>query len=169
MTTSASVKLIEGKLVPPEGARFGLVAARFNELIVEQLVSGALDELRRHGVPDGQITLVRAPGAFELPLVCQRLAASGKLDAVIALGCVPKTSEQIMELLRDLSRELKLPVLINIHNVHEARSYTDRIVGMRFGRIIFDGLPDALDEAAMDRIYDGLPRDAETRPLAEAV
>jgi phosphonate transport system ATP-binding protein len=81
----------------------------------------------------------------------------------------PKTSEQIMELLRDLSRELKLPVLINIHNVHEARSYTDRIVGMRFGRIIFDGLPDALDEAAMDRIYDGLPRDAETRPLAEAV
>jgi 6,7-dimethyl-8-ribityllumazine synthase len=88
MTTSASVKLIEGKLVPPEGARFGLVAARFNELIVEQLVSGALDELRRHGVPDGQVTVVRAPGAFELPLVCQRLAASGKLDAVIALGCV---------------------------------------------------------------------------------
>jgi phosphonate transport system ATP-binding protein len=81
----------------------------------------------------------------------------------------PKTSEQIMQLLRDLSRELKLPVLINIHNVHEARSYTDRIVGMRFGRIIFDGLPGALDEAAMDRIYDGLPRDEETRPLREAM
>lgn len=88
MTTAGSVKVIEGQLVPPAGARFGLVAARFNELIVEQLVSGALGELRRHGVTDAQITLVRAPGAFELPLVCQRLAASGKLDAVIALGCV---------------------------------------------------------------------------------
>ncbi len=69
----------------------------------------------------------------------------------------PKTSEQIMGLLRDLSRELKLPVLINIHNVHEAREYTDRIVGMRYGRIIFDDLPDRLDDAAMDRIYSGSP------------
>ena len=69
----------------------------------------------------------------------------------------PKTSEQIMGLLRDLSRELKLPVLINIHNVHEAREYTDRIVGMRYGRIIFDDLPAELDEAAMDRIYSGSP------------
>ncbi len=69
----------------------------------------------------------------------------------------PKTSEQIMGLLRDLSRELQLPVLINIHNVHEARAYTDRIVGMRYGRIIFDDLPDKLDEAAMDRIYSGSP------------
>jgi phosphonate transport system ATP-binding protein len=69
----------------------------------------------------------------------------------------PKTSEQIMGLLRDLSRELHLPVLINIHNVHEARAYTDRIVGMRYGRIIFDDLPDKLDEAAMDRIYSGSP------------
>ncbi|HBM40399.1 MAG TPA: phosphonate ABC transporter ATP-binding protein, partial [Sulfitobacter sp.] len=53
----------------------------------------------------------------------------------------PKTSEQIMGLLRDLSRELKLPVLINIHNVNEAKEYTDRIVGMRYGRIIFDDKP----------------------------
>ncbi|MDP0928977.1 phosphonate ABC transporter ATP-binding protein [Paracoccus onubensis] len=69
----------------------------------------------------------------------------------------PKTSEQIMQLLRDLARELSLPVLINIHNVAEARQYTDRIVGMRYGRIIFDGPPAELDEAAMDRIYSGSP------------
>ena len=69
----------------------------------------------------------------------------------------PKTSEQIMGLLRDLSRELKLPVLINIHNVNEAKQYTDRIVGMRYGRIIFDDLPAKLDEAAMDAIYSGSP------------
>jgi phosphonate transport system ATP-binding protein len=83
----------------------------------------------------------------------------------------PKTSEQIMELLRSLSRELRLPVLINIHNVAEAKAFTDRIVGMRYGRIIFDDLPDKLDDAAMERIYSGIP--AEDRragaPTAAAV
>ena len=69
----------------------------------------------------------------------------------------PKTSEQIMALLRALSRELQLPVLINIHNVAEAKAYTDRIVGMRYGRIIFDDAPDKLDAAAMERIYSGIP------------
>jgi phosphonate transport system ATP-binding protein len=69
----------------------------------------------------------------------------------------PKTSEQIMEQLRTLSRELLLPVLINIHNVAEAKIYTDRIVGMRYGRIIFDDTPAKLDAAAMERIYAGIP------------
>ncbi len=69
----------------------------------------------------------------------------------------PKTSEQIMGLLRDLAGELKLPVLINIHNVAEAKEYTDRIVGMRYGRIIFDDKPAQLDEAEMDKIYAGSP------------
>lgn len=71
----------------------------------------------------------------------------------------PKTSEQIMSLLRSLSEELSLPVLINIHNVAEAKAYTDRIVGMRYGRIIFDGPPSALDEATMTDIYGGSPID----------
>ncbi len=69
----------------------------------------------------------------------------------------PKTSEQIMGLLRDLAGELKLPVLINIHNVTEAKEYTDRIVGMRYGRIIFDDVPAKLDQEAMDKIYAGSP------------
>lgn len=85
----------------------------------------------------------------------------------------PKTSEQIMELLRSLSRELSLPVLINIHNVHEAKTYTDRIVGMRFGKIIFDDKPAALNASAMDEIYAGLPSDEQgatenLRPLRVA-
>lgn len=75
----------------------------------------------------------------------------------------PKTSEQIMQLLRSLSEEFALPVLINIHNVAEARAYTDRIVGMRYGRIIFDAKPDALDQAAMDEIYAGIPADDSER------
>ena len=79
----------------------------------------------------------------------------------------PKTSEQIMGLLRDLAGELKLPVIINIHNVTEAKAYTDRIVGMRYGRIIFDDVPAKLDQGAMDRIYSGSPHaDRAETPVA---
>lgn len=78
----------------------------------------------------------------------------------------PKTSRQIMDLLRALASELHLPVLINIHNVNEAKEYTQRIVGMRFGRIIFDGEPVDLNNDAMDEIYAGVP--AEERGGAES-
>ncbi|EKE44962.1 phosphonate ABC transporter, ATP-binding protein [Oceaniovalibus guishaninsula JLT2003] len=69
----------------------------------------------------------------------------------------PRTSEAIMGLMRDLAHELDLPIIINIHNVTEAKEYTDRIVGMRYGRIIFDDAPAALDEDAMEAIYAGSP------------
>src|SRR6266567_2102653 len=77
----------EGTFAPPPG-RFALVAARFNSAVVEPLVAGALDGLKRHGVEDGAIDLVRVPGSYEIPLVAQRLAASGKYAAVICLGAV---------------------------------------------------------------------------------
>ncbi|MBK7578613.1 MAG: 6,7-dimethyl-8-ribityllumazine synthase [Myxococcales bacterium] len=83
-----SPKTLEGSLLPPDNARFGIVASRFNDFIVEKLVAGALDALSRHGVSADRITLVRVPGSWELPLVCARLAKSAKFDAVIALGAV---------------------------------------------------------------------------------
>ncbi len=67
----------------------------------------------------------------------------------------PKTSVQILELIGDISSELGLPVLLNIHNVAQARQFAQRIVGLRFGTIIFDGAPADLDEAALDSIYEG--------------
>lgn len=85
---SDSPKLIEGTLIPPATARFAIVASRFNDFIVDKLVAGALDAFGRHGVASDRITLVRVPGSWELPLTCARLAKSGKLDAVIALGAV---------------------------------------------------------------------------------
>jgi 6,7-dimethyl-8-ribityllumazine synthase len=79
--------IYEGTFAPPPG-RFALVAARFNSAIVEPLVAGALDALKRHGVADDAIDIVRVPGSFEIPLVAQRLAAGGKYAAVICLGAV---------------------------------------------------------------------------------
>jgi len=68
--------------------RYAIVVARFNALITEKLLEGALDTLRRHGLDTATVDVAWCPGAFELPLVVQRLAASGRYDCVIALGCV---------------------------------------------------------------------------------
>lgn len=81
------MKTIEGDFLA-SGARFGIIVGRFNSFVVESLLSGALDTLRRHGVQEDHITVVRVPGAFEIPLTAQRLAASNNYDALIALGAV---------------------------------------------------------------------------------
>lgn len=85
---NASVKQYEGTYDPPKDKHFAIAATRFNNFIVDRLIDGALDALRRHGIEDQNITVTKVPGSFELPLICQRLAASGKVSAVIALGCV---------------------------------------------------------------------------------
>jgi 6,7-dimethyl-8-ribityllumazine synthase len=81
-------RIIEGNLIVPQGARFAVVASRFNHFVVDRLVEGAVDALLRHGTAAENVTVVRVPGAFELPVVVRRLARSNKVDAVIALGAV---------------------------------------------------------------------------------
>lgn len=78
---------IEGKVVS-EGLKIGIVASRFNEFIVGKLVSGALDGLARHAVDESNVDVAWCPGAFELPLIAQKMVETGKYDAVICLGAV---------------------------------------------------------------------------------
>ena len=82
-----NIKVTQGDLLARD-LRFALVAARFNDSIVENLVRGAIDALLRHGASEKQIELIRVPGAFDLPLIVRRAAASRRFDAVIALGAV---------------------------------------------------------------------------------
>ena len=82
------MRTYEGIYVAPMSARFAIVAARFNHLVVDRLVEGALDALRRHGVDEDQVELIWTPGAWELPWAVDRCAASGRFAAVIALGTV---------------------------------------------------------------------------------
>ena len=82
------IQVLEGKLVAPEGMRVGIVASRFNEIIVNKLLGGAVDGLVRHGVEEERITAAWVPGAFEIPVAAQRMAKSGKYDAVICVGAV---------------------------------------------------------------------------------
>lgn len=83
----ADIKVIEGDFTQCSG-RFALVVGRFNGFVVESLVEGAIDTLRRHGIKDEHITLVRVPGAYEMPLAAKRVAETGQYDAIVALGAV---------------------------------------------------------------------------------
>ncbi len=84
MSTEA---VVDGSLLAGEG-RFGIVLARFNAFVGERLLEGALDTLRRHGAAPERITVVRVPGAFELPLTAQVMAETGSYDGIVALGAV---------------------------------------------------------------------------------
>lgn len=81
------IRTIEGKLSARD-LRFGIVAARFNDFIVDRLIGGAVDTLVRHGAAEADLTLIRVPGAWELPLAAKRMAASRRYDAIVALGAV---------------------------------------------------------------------------------
>lgn len=84
-------KYLEGHLVS-EGLKYGVVVGRFNEFITSKLLSGALDAFKRHGVGDDEVDVAWVPGVFEIPLIAQKMAESGKYDAVITLGTVIRGS-----------------------------------------------------------------------------
>ncbi len=81
------MKIVEGKLTTPKG-KFAILVARFNSYIVESLLDGAIDTLKRHGVSESDIEVIRVPGAFEMPIAAQRIAKQEKYSAIIALGAV---------------------------------------------------------------------------------
>ena len=83
-----SIHLLEGKVVAREGMKVGIVASRFNSFIVQKLLDGAVDGLVRHGVEEENIDAVWVPGAFELPIIAQKMAENDKYDAVICVGAV---------------------------------------------------------------------------------
>ena len=85
MNTTAGPNVVEGKL-EAGGLKFAIVASRFNHFIVDRMVEGCLDALDRHGCDTSTCTIVKVPGAFELPLAVKKVAASGSYDAVIAVG-----------------------------------------------------------------------------------
>ncbi|MCR4955070.1 MAG: 6,7-dimethyl-8-ribityllumazine synthase [Lachnospiraceae bacterium] len=82
------MNVLSASVVAKEGMKVGIVAARFNEFITNKLVGGALDGLTRHGVNEDNITTAWVPGAFEIPMIAEKMAKSGKYDAVICVGAV---------------------------------------------------------------------------------
>ena len=127
------IKTIEGTLDDSKG-NYCLVVGRWNSFVVEHLLEGALDTLRRHGVGDKQITVVRAPGAFEIPLICKKVAAAGKVDAIIALGAVIRGGTPHFEYvagectkgLAQVSMETGVPVAFGVLTVDTIEQAVER-------------------------------------------
>jgi 6,7-dimethyl-8-ribityllumazine synthase len=146
------VSLIEGDFSAPRGAAFAIVAARFNELIVARLIEGAIDGLTRHGVTRGDITLIRTPGAFELPLALSRAAKSGKFAAVIALGAVIRGStphfdyvcSEVQRGAGTASHESGVPVLFGVLTTDTIEQAVER-AGTKAGNKGFDSALAALE------------------------
>ncbi|NLX55817.1 MAG: 6,7-dimethyl-8-ribityllumazine synthase [Planctomycetaceae bacterium] len=114
--------IFEGTVTCPAGGRFAVVVARYNRAITDKLLDGALVTLREHGVPDESIDVARVPGAWEIPVVAQRMARSGAYCAVLCLGAVIRgetthdqyINRQVSDSLGQIAREFDVPVLFGI-------------------------------------------------------
>lgn len=125
------MKLIEGNIAAEKEIKIVIVASRFNSVIVENLINGALDGLKRHNIKDENITLVKVPGAFEIPLIAKKTALSGNYDAVICLGAVIRGStthydyvcNEVSKGIASVSLEAQIPVLFGVlttENIEQA-------------------------------------------------
>ena len=146
------INLVEGKVVAPEGMKVGIVAARFNEIIVNKLLGGAVDGLVRHGVEEENITAAWVPGAFEIPLAAQKMAATGKQDAILCLGAVIKGSTshydyvcaEVSKGIATVSLSSGLPVLFGVLTTDNIEQAIER-AGTKAGNKGYDVAVSAIE------------------------
>ena len=136
---------VEGKLVA-NGAKIGIVAARFNEFIVSKLVSGAEDALLRHDVNADDITVAWVPGAFEIPVIAKKMAASGKYDAVICLGTshYDYVCNEVSKGVASVSLETGVPVMFGVVTTENIEQAIER-AGTKAGNKGYDCAMGALE------------------------
>jgi 6,7-dimethyl-8-ribityllumazine synthase len=155
-----NIRVTQGDLLARD-LRFALVAARFNDSIVENLVRGAIDALLRHGASEKQIEVIRVPGAFDLPLVVRRAAASRRFDAIVALGAVIRGATPHFDLvagqcaagLARVSDETGVPVAFGVLTTDTIEQAVERS-GTKAGNKGFDAALAALELANLLRRMD---------------
>jgi 6,7-dimethyl-8-ribityllumazine synthase len=170
----ASPRVVEGNLVVPKGARFAIVASRFNHFIVDRLVEGALDALARHGGEEGNVTLVRVPGAWEIPIAVQRLARDGaaggpgsakkkrKVDAIIALAAVIRGSTphfdyvagEVAKGVASVSLAASMPIAFGVLTTDTIEQAVER-AGTKAGNKGWDAALSAIEMVSLERAFDG--------------
>lgn len=156
----STIRILEGDFAPTN-ANYVLVVARFNSFIVDSLQSGAIDALTRHGVSDKNITVVKVPGAYELPLVAKRLAESKKYDAIIALGAVIRGSTPHFDYvagecakgLGQVGMQQNLPVVFGVLTVDTIEQAIER-AGTKAGNKGADAAMTALELVSLLRKLD---------------
>jgi 6,7-dimethyl-8-ribityllumazine synthase len=165
----ASPRVVEGNLVVPKGAKFAIVASRFNHFIVDRLVEGAIDALVRHGTSDADITIVKVPGAWEIPVAVKRLAApaSGggaggrKVDAIIALAAVIRGSTphfdyvaaEVSKGVAQISLDTGLPISFGVLTTDTIEQAVER-AGTKSGNKGWDAAACAVEMVSLERSLD---------------
>ena len=152
---------IEGKLTA-QGLKVAVVASRFNSFIVDRLIEGAVDALRRTGVADDAITLYRAPGSFELPQVARMVADKGGIDALVVVGAVIRGGTPHFEYVADavargvaeLSRSARFPVTFGVLTCDTTEQAIER-AGAKAGNKGFDAAMAAVEMASLYRAVKG--------------
>ncbi len=152
------MKILEGKLLA-EGMKIGIVAARFNEFIVSKLLSGAEDALIRHGANGDDITVAWVPGAFEIPTAAQKMAKSGKYDAVICLGAVIRGStshydyvcNEVSKGVAHIALETGVPTLFGVVTTGNIEQAIER-AGTKAGNKGYDAAMAAIEMVSLSRL-----------------
>jgi len=155
-------RVVEGSLVVPKGAKFAVVASRFNHFIVDRLVEGALDALVRHGASEANITVVRVPGAWEIPHVAQRIAKSKKVDAVIAIAAVIRGSTphfdyvagEVSKGVAQASLASGIPIAYGVLTTDTIEQAVER-AGTKAGNKGWDAACTAVEMVSLARALDG--------------
>ncbi|MFQ5893734.1 MAG: 6,7-dimethyl-8-ribityllumazine synthase [Nitrospinota bacterium] len=148
-------RYIEGKL-NGDGRKIAIVVSRFNDFITDRLLGGALDGLARTGVADGDITVVRVPGSFEIPLAAKRLAAAGTFDAVICIGAVIRGETPHFEYvageaakgIAQTSLEYSVPVVFGLLTTDTIEQAVER-AGTKSGNKGFEAALTAVEMASL--------------------
>ena len=158
-------RTIEGSFDGPH-LRIAVIASRFNETISQQLLDGALDCLRRHGVPEEFITVAWVPGAFELPSAAQRFAVSGEIDAIVCVGAVIRgdtahfdfVAGHAMNGIGRVTLETGIPVTAGVLTTENVEQATDR-AGGKMGNKGFEA---ALAAIEMANLFAAMPKPEAT-------
>jgi 6,7-dimethyl-8-ribityllumazine synthase len=163
-STSDRVTFVEGSVIVPEGSRFAIVASRFNHFIVDRLVEGALDAIARHGGNASPVTVVRVPGAWELPFAVQRLAAAqggARVDGIIALAAVIRGSTphfdyvaaEVSKGIAHVSLAAKMPIAFGVLTTDSIEQAIER-AGTKAGNKGWDAAVSAIEMVSLGRAFD---------------
>jgi len=149
------MNIIEGKL-EGTGLKFAIIVSRFNSFITEQLLLGALDALKRHGVKDDDITIIKVPGSYEIPLVCKKVATKKQFDAVIALGAVIRgntphfdyVASEVAKGVAQVTLESGTPVIFGVLTTDTIEQAIER-AGTKAGNKGYDAAVNAIEMAKL--------------------
>ncbi|HBF34598.1 TPA: 6,7-dimethyl-8-ribityllumazine synthase [Candidatus Sumerlaeota bacterium] len=153
-------KVFEGKMTAT-GMKFAIIVSRFNDLVTSKLESGAMDALQRHGADEANISVFRVPGAFEIPLVADKLAKSGNYDAVICLGAVIRGStphnvyicSEVTKGVAQAALASGVPVMFGVLTTDTVEQALDR-AGLKVGNKGFEAATAAIEMANLYRAMD---------------